>query len=243
MVNRIDGFSAPFLPDFAPLDVQASPRPWAYVSANLQRSSAEAKDTSTRPILASPQAKTLQPEKPQFKDPEATLLHLMRIGVSLHEEKSLLDSAHIKDMVQKNRKLNEEMDQKIQDRAGSANSAYLLGWARRVINTALVGTGVVSAALLLWSGPLALPPMLVAAQAFATMSSGVATGAEAIYKHKKESADGEMFEINHQRTIQDKQIQKGLKEIRDAQESIAKNWEQLRDILDNIYQSSLNMRR
>jgi hypothetical protein len=247
-ISRIDGLGVPPIHEFEPMAVSPKPQAWSHVKDLQQRSQAQVKDTSTRPVLTPPnliasKEKSVVPEPPEFKDMEALVTYLLNSQRRNIEEKGVVDGQLLQGNLQTGRALHKEKLKKLDEAGSKAKYSTILGWARAVINGALIAGGLVSVGLLFFSVPAALPPMLVAAQAFANVSQGVVAGVEGMLKYQQNAIQGEVEIIKVKQHIENSHVQKALRELEASQEAIVKNWGELRAILDKLEEANRSLLR
>lgn len=232
-IQPVDGYS-PLAPlEFQGTERKAAPQAWSHVKEGMSRCPNVAISREGRPELEAPR---------RFGDEETLLLQLYSRQSSLREDGAELAAHQVKDEVIERRKESEEKLKKLGESGKNNKYASYLGWARSVLSSALLGGGLVSTAILFFTGS-ALPPMVVAAKAFAAASTGVATAAETIYRYKSQVNEGEIKELAQKKLDSDARLKKAFEEDRRAIEKIKEYSEYLKSIVDNIYETQMNLAR
>ena len=144
-------------------------------------------------------------------------------------------------MILKRKEINHELQKnyfsQYDELIKRAKHSKNLDWANKILTGGLIFVGCLSVGLAIFTGGASLIAIPTALLAVSQGGVGIAKG---VLDYQNGKQTGVMFGLKERRMMNQEKIKQGMREIKQSVDTVNENWSQLRQILENIYQTSMN---
>ena len=194
------------------------------------------KSLCSRPQLAHPDQIDMK-ELPVTNNKLIDLIECMKTQRKIYE----VDGKLSHQMILENHKTKQKFQKKYflqyDELIKRAKHSKNLDWANKILTGGLIFVGFLSVGLAIFTGGtslIAIPTALLA------VSQGGVSIAKGVLDYQNGKQTGVMFGLKERRMMNQEKIKQGIREIKQSVDTVNENWSQLRQILENIYQTSMN---